>query len=154
MSNTGSSAPSPPTLLSLCDYASEQTERIKSLLTVGFPGSRFKDPSNKAWDSFRSEVWGKGMGFLDTIEDVQRGPGAIDDPLILPDGVPLRCDAMLKPESLDGCRGLDCDKVFVRPEYEEAEKFFLSTFCDEMMYEAILVTGQPGIGFIPFLFSR
>ena len=94
------------------------------------------------------------MGSLATIEDVQRGPGAIDGPLILPDGVPLRCDAMLKPKSLDGCWRLDCDKVFVRPEYEEVEKFVLSTFCDEMMYEAILVTCQPGIGFVPFLFSR
>ena len=37
-------------------------------------------------------------------------------------------------------------KIFIRPEYKEAEECVLAAFCSEMRYHALLVIGQPGIG--------
>jgi hypothetical protein len=93
---------------------------------------------------FWLSVWGKDT--LDKTEEVVRGPNPIDDSLILPDVVPSHRDVMLKPKNLDKCWSVHCKKILIRPEYKEAEEFVLSTFGAPIMNDALVVTGQPGIG--------
>ena len=143
-----SSDPSPLTLESLRQYVSGQMQLLIQLSDKAPPRFKFVEgPSAEDWEVLRREVWGKGLNHLDTTEEVQRGPGAIiDDPGILPDGVPSRCDAMLKPEVLEDCWSTNCAKIFIRPEYKEAEEFAVSTCGAAIPYNAFVVSGQPGIG--------
>lgn len=139
---------SPATLRSLQDYVPGQTELIDSLLNTLPLNSHFKDPSKQAWRRLWSSVWDKNPDSLETTEAVKRGPDPVDDSLI-PDVVPSHCDVMLKPESLDECWRFRCKKIFVRSEYKEAEEFVLSTCATPMVYDAMIITGQPGVGSSP-----
>ena len=146
-----SSNQDPLTLESLRQYASGQMELIRQVSDKGLRFKSLEGPGAADWRLFRREVWGKGLSHLDTVEEVQRGPGAIiDDPVILPDGVPSRCDVMLKPEILEDCWSTNCTKIFIRPEYKEAEEFALSTCGAVIPYNAFVVSGQPGIGTLLF----
>ena len=146
-----SSNPGPLTLESLRQYASGQMELFRQVLNKGLRFKSLEGPSAVDWGLLQREVWGKGLSHLDTTEEVQRGPGAIiDDPVILPDGVPSRCDAMLKPEILEDCWSTNCAKIFIRSEYKEAEEFALSTCGATIPYNAFVVSGQPGIGSLLF----
>ena len=146
-----SSNPGPLTLESLRQYASGQMELFRQVLNKGLRFKSLEGPSAVDWGLLQREVWGKGLSHLDTTEEVQRGPGAIiDDPVILPDGVPSRYDAMLKPEILEDCWSTNCAKIFIRSEYKEAEELALSTCGATIPYNAFVVSGQPGIGSLLF----
>ncbi|KAF9645188.1 hypothetical protein BDM02DRAFT_3120617, partial [Thelephora ganbajun] len=144
--------PEPTTLRSLQRYTSHQTELIESLLNPPFPNSHFRDSEDYGWVQFWSSAWGKDLDSFDKTEQVDRGPDPIDDPsLILPDVVPSNRDVMIKSQAMDRCWYFDCEKIFIRSEYKEAEEFALSTCCTAAAYDALVVTGQPGIGKSVFL---
>jgi hypothetical protein len=134
----------PTTLRSLQHYASRQTELIDSLLKKS--PYLFRDPSNDDWLPFWTSAWGKDLDSLDTTEEVLRGPDPIDNSLILPDVVPDHRDVMLKPEKMVNCWRFECEKIFIRPEYREAEEFVLSICGAPGKCDALIITGTLGTG--------
>jgi hypothetical protein len=130
-------------LRSLQSFAPRQEERIKRLIGKG----RFQDLEDPDWKTFFKSAWGGLGGNPDAFEGpkkVQRGIDPIDDSLLLPDIVPDMCNVMPKFETLDECWYFDCEDILVRSEYKEAEQAVLSACAGGE--EAIVVTGQPGIG--------
>ena len=146
---------SPTTLNSLRDHADPQGDLIKSLSELDTDEPAFADlPDNNRWVKFHSSAWGGDPVALDHIDPVTRGPDKIDDSLILPDTVPEKCSVMPKPDHLDNCwpfRSLK--KIFIRPEYEEAEASIISHCGTRLVIDALVVIGQPGIGLSPFHFT-
>ena len=142
---------SPTTLKSLQQYASDQTELVDSLLNTYPQNTRFRDTDKQEWVQFWSSTWGRDPDSLDKKEEVLRGPDRIEESLILPGVVPTHCDVMLKPKALESCWDFDCEKIFIRPEYKEAEEFVLSACGAVRPYRAFVVTGQPGIAPLPYL---
>ena len=141
-----SSHPSPVALESLYAYVLSQQECIDSLLES--TQEEFKHLGNdNRWVGLRQVAWDKDLNHLDTTHDVERDQDPIHDSLV-PDVVHSKCNVMLKPSVMDTCwAGIDCEKIFIRPfEYEEAEESAISTCRDERVFDAFLVTGQPGIG--------
>lgn len=139
-STTLAESAEPTTMMSLQRYASDQNAVIKMLIGRG----RFRDFDHPDWKDLFDSTWGANLDDLDTTEKVQRDPDPIDDSLILPDVVPLDCNVMPNSEVLDRCWPSKCDKFFIRSEYKEAEQFALSAYADG--FDALIVTGQPGIG--------
>ena len=145
-------SPNPVTLKSLQHYASRQTKLIESLFDPSFPDYDFRDSNDKYWIQFYEVAWGKDPNSYDKTEEIERGPDAIDDSLVLPDILPGNRDVMLKPEVTDNCWYFQpgCNKILIRSEYKEAEEFALSTCGATTAPSALVVTGQPGIGSSPF----
>ena len=142
----GSPPLSPPTLRSLCHNALGQQERIDSFLQSS-PGLFKRLDSGSEWVQLWQVAWDKDPDDLDKTHDVERDQDRVDDSLI-PDVVPSKCNVTLKPSIVDTCwTGIKCKKIFIRPvEYKEAEESAVSACRHEGIYEAFLVTGQPGIG--------
>ena len=141
-----SSSNSTSTLHSLQKYANEQEERIKLFLESAPESFSLRGTRNPYWKRFFSSTWGMGPDSFDKSEPVVRGPDAIDNSRILPDVVPSDRNVMLKPAHLDDCWRFGCEKFFIRPEYEEARGFALSTFAAEEAVCGLVIAGQPGIG--------
>jgi len=139
------SDPTPLTLRSLQRYADAQEEIIHSVLQEDSLGYYFRNPTNPGWTRFWESNWGNPLNREE--EKVVRDINPIDDSLILPDVVPSSCKALPKPKNLEGCwRDFKCEKFLIRDEYKEAHRSALATFAAERMYDAFIVTGQPGIG--------
>ena len=145
----------PTTLGFFRHYAPHQEELITSLSESHPSEPRFVDlAEDNEWVIFYSSVWGKDLATFDDHEaTVNRGPNKIDDSLFLPDVVPDTCHVMLKPNGLDDCWRFTCEKIFIRPEYKEAEEFLLSTCAAKSVIKAVVVTGRPGIGSSHFHFA-
>ena len=139
------SDPTPLTLRSLQRYADVQEGIIDSVLQEDSLGYYFRNPINSGCTRFWESAWGNRI--LPEEEKVVRGINPIDDSIILPDVVPSSCRVFPRFETLDGCWwGFDCEEFLIRDEYEEAHRSVLATFAAERMYDAFIVTGQPGIG--------
>ena len=49
---------------------------------------------------------------------------------------------MLKPDHLDDCWPLECEKFLVRLEYEEAEGFVLAAFATERAISSVVIAAN------------
>jgi len=87
-------------------------------------------------------AWGKDPDSFDKSEGVERGISRIDDFLMFPDVVPSSRNVMPKPYILEICWLHECEAIFIRPEYEEAEGFVLSACGSAERYRAVVVIGQ------------
>jgi len=153
VTTTTSSNP-PTTLASLDFYVPSQEELIDKL------SKKRRSPladleKDDPWVEFWKETWDRSLDSFDGKKKVKRDEDkAIYDTLIS-DIVPTKCNAMVKPATLNYCWTFDCRNVFIRAEYPEAEDFALSVCsCETPQYQALVVTGQPGIGLSPLLLSR
>ena len=136
-------APMPATLESLRSNISSQTHRIKNSLN-----SLFRDFDDDLWKKFYDTSWGVDINSLDVQHSVERGQDskAIDN-LGIFHSIPSHCNVMIKPEQSEPCWFFDCEKIFVRSEYDDAERFAVS-HCGRCRTppHVLLVIGQPGIG--------
>ena len=124
MTTSASPSQAPLTLESLCLYASGQTNLIKPLCEAGPPYPYFKDTARVEWKELRTDVWGKALDTFDKEEEVQRGLNIIDDPVILPDGVPSCRNVMIKPKHLDDCLSIECKKSSFDPSTRKPRNVF------------------------------
>ena len=131
-------------LRSLQQYAPSQNERIKLLSSPRF----FQDPDNPFWLQLWYSVWvHQARVISDEDHKVARssGLGTIDDSLVLPDVVPPSCRVMTNPDIARDCWNFNCTKFLIRSQYHKAEEFALS-ICHDEDIQALVITGQPGIG--------
>jgi len=92
-----------------------------------------------AWEKFRDSVWGKGL-ISQEAEAVERdGSIPVEDVVLPKDHTVATLPHGLIPKT---------SKILVRSEYYEAEE---EAVLSSKRYNALVVSGQPGIGLFPFL---
>ena len=124
-------------LENLSQFVPAQTLKINKLLARKGLFSRFT-PFLSSWDAFRRSVWGKGLASFQREEPVQRS----DDPVS--EQAPTTCSVMRFPCDIPSHWSLGIKQILVRSEYEEAER--AAVWSNAHAMDALLVTGQPGIG--------
>ena len=130
-------------LASLQQYAPAQTARITDLDNPEY----FLDCNDPVWNELWLSTWGR-RDISDEHHEVRRGPDSnVVNEILLPNIVPPSCRVMTTPAITKYCTNLKCDKILVRPEYDEAEEFALSK-CD--MIRLLVITGKPGSGSPPY----
>ena len=140
-----SPSPQAVSLESLHTYAEKQQERIAKILGRNEENQYFK-PTVPLFRELHSSAWGNDIGSLDESESVDKGPGPIDDSLLLPSVRPSDRRVMRKLEHLDSFWYFRCSSFLIRSEYVEAEKFVLDMFGVGQSVDGVVICGQPGIG--------
>lgn len=131
----------------LRQHAPKQTLSIVPLLNQPHI---FCNSGNLEWNDLWRSVWGRRTGDVpisDKDDPVVRSSNPVDDSFILPDVVPHSRRVMTLPAVARRCWNFDFDAVLIRSEYNKAEEFALSQ-CHDV--QALIITGQPGIGPFPF----
>jgi len=153
VSTTTSSDP-PTTLRSLSFYSQSQEVLINELSKEDPECPLVGLQQNHRWVKFWKEAWDRNLDSFDGTKRVKRDEDGVIDDSPISDVVPTKCNAMVKPRTLEKCWKFNCKNVFIRAEYQEAEDFALSICGSEAPeYGALVVTGQPGIGLSPLLLS-
>ena len=145
--DTADSFPKPR---SLGELTTDQNAVIESLVC---DKHLFQEPRDSQWLRLWHSIWElQTEQVSDQYQKVVRSPssGAIDDQFLLPDNVPSSHYVMTLPIPQDIPWNLNCHKILIRSEYYKAEEFILSA-CGDKNVEALIITGQPGIGmFVPY----
>jgi len=108
----------------------------------------FQDTNNIVWIEFWKSAWDKDPHTFEETEVVERGCNPIDDSRII---VPPFRDVMVTPEVTRLCWNFrsKISRIFIRPDYKEAEEFALSSCGLDAPLHGVSVVGQPGIGLPP-----
>jgi hypothetical protein len=107
----------------------------------------FTQSDSPEWNAVWEAVWKKGEHNLHRTAEVLRDEECVDDTL-LSDTVPDQCDIMMMPAGLENSWGFRCKKLFMRHEYEEAQKYVLWVcgYKDPFPFDNMVLSGSPGIG--------
>ena len=132
----------------LKQHARAQTDGINALLDDPNDTTFYSSWHNSdRWLAFKDSLWNKGLPWsFQKEEPVERDNNPVEDFRILPDTLPDTRQVADVPDILLCTLGLDAasPRIFVRPEYEEAEKGALSAA--QEFVTNFVVTGGPGIG--------